>query len=126
MLRIILTVLVGIISGIIGGAFGLGGSVITLPALLLLNIIPNYKTAVGTVLLSMLPPISVLAVVDYYKRKQVDVTVGVILFITYFLAAKYGAKINKIYSNQVLKYWSAVLFFLIGFYFLWSGYNNVE
>jgi uncharacterized membrane protein YfcA len=98
MLRIILTVLVGIISGIVGGAFGLGGSVIMLPALLLLNIIPNYKTAVGTVL----------------------------LFITYFLAAKYGAKINKIYSNQVLKYWTAVLFFLIGFYFLWSGYNNVE
>ena len=96
MLRIILTVLVGIISGIVGGAFGLGGSVIMLPALLLLNIIPNYKTAVGTVLLSMLPPISVLAVVDYYKRKQVDVTIGVILFITYFLSAKYGSKINSI------------------------------
>ena len=97
MLRIILTILVGTLSGIFGGAFGLGGSFIMLPGLILFNIVPDYKTAVGTVLLSLLPPVSILAVMDYYKRKKVDTMIGVILFLTYFVAAKYGALINKNY-----------------------------
>jgi uncharacterized membrane protein YfcA len=126
MLRIILTILVGTLSGIFGGAFGLGGSFIMLPGLILFNIIPDYKTAVGTVLLSLLPPVSILAVMDYYKRKKVDTMIGVILFLTYFIAAKYGARINKNYSNRFLKYASALIFFLVGSFFLWSGYNDKE
>ena len=63
LLRIFLTVVVGTISGLIGGALGVVTSFIMLPAILLLNIVPDYKMAVGTILLSLLPPISLLAVI---------------------------------------------------------------
>ena len=58
MLRILVSIIIGIISGIIGGALGIGGTVFMLPLLLLTNIIPDYKTIVGTLLFSLLPPIS--------------------------------------------------------------------
>jgi len=119
--RLILTLTVGAIAGIIGGALGINASFMMLPALLVFNIIPDYKMAVGTILLAILPPISLLAVIDYYERKSIDIGVAVLLCISYFIAAKYGAIINKEYSNKVLKYWSAAILFLCGFYFLWSA-----
>ena len=56
-----------------------------LPGLILLNVSKNFNTAVGTILFSLLPPVSLLAVIEYYKRDQVDMKIGTILFITYFV-----------------------------------------
>lgn len=123
-LRLLLTAIIGSIAGIIGGGLGIGGTFIILPGLLLLNIIPDYKVAVGTVILSMLPPISILAAIDYYKRKQLDFLIAGILCISYVLAAKYGASLNKEYSNKTLKYITALIFFIFSLYFLWSGKSD--
>ena len=71
-LRIILTLLVGIVSGVMGGALGNGGTFMIVPGLILFNIIPDFKVAVGTSIIAMLPPISILAAIDNHKRKQVD------------------------------------------------------
>ena len=101
MLRILVSIIIGIISGIIGGALGIGGTVFMLPLLLLTNIIPDYKTIVGTLLFSLLPPISLLAVIEFGKRRQIDYLISSLLFITYFFGAYYGAHINDKYSN----YW---------------------
>jgi len=123
--RIILTLLVGTIAGIIGGAFGQVTTFIILPALLILNIIPDYKTAVGTILLAMLPPITAFAVVDYYKRKQIDFLVAALLCVSYTIAAKYGAAINNRYSNKRLKAMTALTFFIVALYFSWAAYTEV-
>ena len=119
--RILLTIFLGLLSGILGGAFGLGGSFIMLPGVILLGIIPDYKTAVGTILLSLLPPVSLMAAIEYYKRKQVDIVVAIILFVTYFIV---GSFINKAYSIKVLEYWTSLCFFLIAIYFFWAAYTN--
>ena len=124
LLRILLSVLIGVFSGIIGGAIGLGGSFIMLPSIILLNIIPDYKTAVGTILLSMLPPISLFAVADYYNRKKVDVLIAIILCVSYMLSANYGANLNNYFSDKVLKYFTAFMFFTISLYFLWTGHAS--
>ena len=73
--RMVLTILLGSLSGILGGASGLGGSFIILPGLIMLGITPDFHTAVGTTLLSLLPPVSILGVIEYYKRKKVDTLV---------------------------------------------------
>ena len=119
--RIILTIILGSLSGILGGAFGLGGSFIMLPGLMLLGITPDFQTAVGTTLLSLLPPVSLLAVIQYYKRKQVDIPVGIILFITYFIFAYYGTFINEMYSEKTLKFCNGIVFLIISIYFLWES-----
>jgi len=122
--RIILTIILGSLSGILGGAFGLGGSFIMLPGLILLGITPDFQTAVGTTLLSLLPPVSLLAVIQYYKRKQVDIPVGIILFITYFIFAYYGTFINEMYSEKTLKFCTGIVFLFISIFFLWESKKN--
>jgi uncharacterized membrane protein YfcA len=124
--RLVLTIVIGSVAGVIGGALGINGSIIMLPALLLLNIVPDYKIAVGTILLSILPPLSLLAVIDYYKRKKIDVIVSILLCISYFIAAKYGAMINAKYSNKMLKYYTAFVLFLCGLYFLWAAIQDKD
>jgi len=121
--NILYSIIIGTLSGILGGAFGLGGSFIMLPGLILLNVTKDFNTAVGTILFSLLPPVSLLAVIEYYKRGQVDITIGTILFVTYFLAAYIGAQINKMYDQKILEYACATVFLLITIYFYYHAYS---
>lgn len=122
-LNILYSILIGTLSGLLGGAFGLGGSFVMLPGLILLNVTKDFNTAVGTILFSLLPPVSLLAVIEYYKRDQVDVKIGTILFITYFLAAYFGSLINKMYDQKTLEYACASVFLMITIYFYYHAYN---
>ena len=123
-MRLFNSILVGTTSGILGGAFGLGGSFIMLPGVILLNIVPDYNTAIGTILFSLIPPVSLLAVFEYAKRKEVDYFVGTILFVTYFFAAYIGAYINKMYDTKTLEYGCAFTFLLITIYFFYRAYSE--
>jgi len=122
--RTILTILLGLLAGCIGGAFGVGGSFIMLPVLFLLGIIPDYKTAVGTVLFSLLPPISLLAVIEYYKKNRIDTYIGMILCITYFVGAYYGSLINNMYSIRFLQYCTAFVFFILSALFFYMAQSK--
>lgn len=120
MYRFILTILLGLLSGTASGAFGLAG-VFMVPGLLLFGIIPDYKTAVGTVILSMVPPISLLAAIEYYKRKQIDITISILLCISFFVGAYIGSIINGNYNVKRLEYVASFLFLLISIYFFYRG-----
>jgi uncharacterized membrane protein YfcA len=117
--RIVLAILVGIICGITGGALGLGPAALMLPLILLLGIVKDYTTAVGTILLAILPPATLLAVINYYKRDKVDVKIAFVLFISSFLAGYVGAIINQKLNEQILGYIASFLFFLIACYYFY-------
>jgi len=121
---IVTTILLGIIAGLSGGALGQSGAEVMLPGLLILNIVPDFKTAAGTVLLAIIPPISLLAVLEYYKRGQVRVWTSVILFVTYFLWAFIGAYLTKNISNKILEYITACYFLIISIFFFWNAYTG--
>ena len=123
-MRILLAILVGTLGGLIGGALGLGASALMLPGILLLGIIKDYKTAVGTILLSVLPPATLLAVIDYYKRDKIDTKISLILFISSFLAAYVGAIINKKLKERTLEYIASFVFFLIASYYFYIARNG--
>jgi uncharacterized membrane protein YfcA len=95
-----------------------------LPGLLILNIVPDFKTAAGTVLLAIIPPISLLAVLEYYKRGQVKVWTSVILFITYFFVAFIGAYLTRNISNKALEYITGFYFLIISIFFFWNAYTG--
>lgn len=124
MLRILLTIFIGTLGGLIGGALGLGPSALMLPAILILGIIKDYKTAVGTILLAVLPPVTLLGVIDYYKRDKIDIKISGILFITSFLAAYVGAIINKKLKESTLEYIASFIFFLISSYYFYIATNS--
>jgi len=126
--RVILTMLIGLIAGIIGGATGLSGSFLIIPAFYLLGIIPDYSTNVGTTLFVMLFPISILAVLEYAKNDDIDYKLGLILSVSYILFSYLGSLINLFMKENkqlhILKYFSAFLLILCGIYFAYGAYND--
>ena len=120
----VLTILLGSFAGLFGGALGQSGAEVMLPGLLILGIVSNFKTAAGTVLLTILPPLSLLAIVEYYKRGQVRVVTSMILMVAYFFAAYAGAYATRSISNSQLQFVSAIYFFVIGGFFLWNSYTG--
>jgi uncharacterized membrane protein YfcA len=122
--EILLTILLGGIAGMSGGALGQSGAEVMVPGLLILGLVPDFKTAAGTVLLAIVPPISLLAVVPYYKRGQVNVKTAVILIIAYFFMAFVGAYMTKNISNKNLQYIIGCYFLVISMFFFWNGYTG--
>ena len=120
-MRIINTILIGILSGVIGGALGQSTTFIMIPGLLMLGVIKDYKVAVGTVICALLPPISIGAATQYYKRNKIDISVAVILAITYFISATYAAKLNANLSHKVLMNATAGLLAVSTLYFLYMA-----
>jgi uncharacterized membrane protein YfcA len=120
----VLTILLGLVAGLFGGALGQSGAETMLPGLLILGIVTDFKTAAGTVLLTILPPLSLLAIIEYYKRGQVRVVTSMILMVAYFFAAYAGAYATRSISNSQLQFISAIYFFIIGAFFLWNSYTG--
>ena len=127
-LRIILTILIGIITGIIGGATGLGGAFLIVPAFYLLGVIPDYSKNIGTTLFSLLFPISILAVLEYAKNDDVDYKLGLVLTVAYILFSYLGSLINIFLKKEkklyILIYFSAFILILCGMYFAYGAYND--
>jgi len=115
------TIMLGLGAGVLGGALGQSGAETMLPGLLIMGIVTDFKTAAGTVLLTILPPLSLLAIIEYYKRGQVKVVTSMTLMISYFFAAYFGAYFTKNISNSNLELISAVYFYIIGTFFLWNS-----
>lgn len=115
------TIILGAFSGLLGGALGQSGAETILPGLLILGIVPDFKTAAGTTLLTILPPLSLLAIIQYYKRGQVQIMTGVILMIAYFFAAYIGAFVTKDVDNMKLEMVAGVYFIIIGSFFIWNS-----
>lgn len=120
----LIAIAIGIVTGIIGGGLGLAGTAIMMPLLLLTNIVPDYQTMIGTLLFFALPPISLLAVIEYGKRKQIDYIIGTLLFFAYFFGAYYGSIINQKYTDKTLIYASSFILLIVSVSLFFIGYYH--
>ena len=59
-------IVVGLVAGVASGMFGIGGGVIIVPVLTVLLGF-QLKMAVGTSLAALLMPVSIFAVIAYYR-----------------------------------------------------------
>lgn len=89
---IALIVAIGIVTGILSGMLGIGGAVIMIPAMVFL-LGMDQRTAQGTSLWVLLPPISILAAINYLKEGYVNMKFVVILVITFIIGSYFGSKI---------------------------------
>jgi hypothetical protein len=90
-MTIFLYLLLGLITGIFGGLFGIGGGIILIPCLVLLFGLSQH-TAQGTTLALMVPPIGLLAAWTYYKAGFVDLKVAGLICLGFFIGGFIGAK----------------------------------
>jgi uncharacterized membrane protein YfcA len=114
-IRIIYTILVGFVFGIMVGTTGLfpGGFI----ALILYNlgVFNDFKLALGTILLILALPFTIGGMYEYHKAGKIDYKIGMILFITSVIGSYLGAKYLFYYqiSDKSIKYAQAVITLII-------------
>ena len=128
LIRIILTILIGMISGVIGGSTALGGALIIIPAFDFFNIITSYSTIVGTVLFALLFPLSILGVYEYAKHDEIDYKLALVLSVSYVIFSYVGSAINIYFKKEhklyILKYFSSFMLIMSGLYFAHDAHND--
>ncbi|MBX7109169.1 MAG: sulfite exporter TauE/SafE family protein [Chitinophagales bacterium] len=104
---------IGIFAGVFSGFIGIGGGLIVVPCLVLFMGMEQHA-AQGTSLAMMLPPIGVMAVLNYYKAGQVDFKVAAILCISFVAGSFFGSKLAISLSAEQIKKAFGVIIILIG------------
>ncbi|MBF0385462.1 MAG: TSUP family transporter, partial [Candidatus Omnitrophica bacterium] len=79
----ILYVLLGLVAGIFGGLFGIGGAIIIIPALVYLFGLTQHA-AQGTTLAIMVFPVGFLAALRYYQSGNVNLSIAVFICLGFF------------------------------------------
>lgn len=91
MIRIVAFCLIGLTAGTASGLLGIGGAIIVIP--LLVQILGfDQKTAQGTSLLMMLPPIGLFAALEYFRAGHTDIRAAIFLALFFLLGGYLGAK----------------------------------
>jgi uncharacterized protein len=112
---ILLLLLIGLVSGVSGGLFGIGGGIIIVPCLVQLVGFSQHR-ATGTSLALMLPPIGLAAVLEYYRRGDVDIRAALIVGAGFFVSAWLGSAAAGRLSGPMLKFCFGLFLVGVGIY----------
>jgi hypothetical protein len=94
--------LIGVIAGIASGFVGIGGGLIIVPALIYFTGLDQH-TAQGTSLAMMLPPIGILAAMNYHSEQSVEWVYAGCLALTFIVGAWLGSKWSLKLSPTIVR-----------------------
>jgi len=97
-----LYIILGLIAGIFGGMFGIGGGTILIPALVYLFGLTQHQ-AQGTTLAILVPPIGLLAALRYYYSGNVKLGIAGLVCLGFFFGGLIGAQLVQGLSGPLLK-----------------------
>ena len=98
----IILIVIGILAGILSGVVGVGGGLIMIPLLIILLGLSQHE-AQGTSLAVMLPPIGILAAINYHKAGFVKWEYAMIIAITFIIGGYFGSKYAVTLRPEIVK-----------------------
>ena len=110
-LTIVSLLAIGLFAGLASGFVGVGGGLILVPALMVFLGLGQHA-AQGTSLAMMLPPVGILAVIQYHKAGEVHWVFATILCVTFVVGAWGGSKLSLRLSES----WVKLVFGLVMLY----------
>ena len=113
MYTIMLLIIIGLIAGVLSGMIGVGGGIIIVPALVFFLGFSQHQ-AQGTSLGLLLLPVGILAVMNYYNKGFIDIKVVVIMSIAFILGGWLGSKLSLALPGDIVKKIFGVLLFYTG------------
>ncbi len=116
---IVILILIGVVAGAFSGLIGIGGAIFIIPALVYF-LGTDQITAQGTSLAIMLPPIGLLAVMNYYKAGAVNLNYSQIIAGAFFMGGYLGSKFAVSLPQDVLKKVFALILISLAIKLLWS------
>lgn len=117
--------MIGLASGLLAGVVGGGSDALIVPLLVGSGLMTSFKMAVGTSLATLLPPVGVFAVWNYYKKGDVNIWyalyLGVMFTVGSYLMSKIGIKIDKGLTRKIY----AIFLIGLGIFILFDkSYKN--
>jgi hypothetical protein len=113
-----LIIILGIIAGFIAGAFGISAGPILVPGLLLFSLTSGLKSAIGTTILTIIPPLSIFAGINYYRQGYVDIKLALLLMVSVVFGTLFGSNFTILVKPRFIAYaTSAILAVLSVFWF---------
>jgi uncharacterized membrane protein YfcA len=101
-LKLIYLLIIGGVTGVVSGMFGIGGGLIMVPVMTGLLGFEQRKAA-ATSLTALLPPSSFPAVLAYYYAGELNIPFAAYIAVGLSLGSIYGAKINLAFSPATAK-----------------------
>lgn len=98
----IIIAIIGALGGVASGLLGIGGAIVMIPALVLMLGF-SQQTAQGTTLIAMIPPIGILAAIEYYKAGHADIKTAAIIAAFFIFGALLGSKIALRMDPYILR-----------------------
>lgn len=118
-LQIIIFVVIGLAAGLVGGTLGVGGAIIVVPSLVLIMGFTQHQ-AQGTAMAFMLPPVTLLATINYWRDGFVNWKVALIMAITFFIGAYFGSLLTIHIPDRILKKVFGIFLFLVSLKIIFS------
>jgi hypothetical protein len=111
-------VILGVAAGILSGMFGIGGGVVIVPVLTTF-VGFSLSLAVGTSLAALLLPVSLLAVIQYYRAGKLKIGIALPVAIGLVGGAVIGARLALNLPTHILQQ-------LYGLFLIYAGWRFIE
>jgi len=98
----IILIIIGLLAGILSGLVGVGGGILMIPLLIIFLGLTQHQ-AQGTALFAMLPPIGILAAINYYKEGFVKWEYAIVIAFTFVIGGYLGSKLSLSLSPQTVR-----------------------
>ncbi|SEQ05599.1 sulfite exporter TauE/SafE family protein [Flavobacterium urocaniciphilum] len=109
---IMMLILIGLLAGILSGLVGVGGGIIMVPLLVLFFSLSQHE-AQGTSLAVLSIPVTALAAFTYYKEGQLNIKFALIIAVFFIVGSFFGSKLAIGIDQKVLKKIFAVVLIII-------------
>jgi hypothetical protein len=114
-----LYLLLGLVVGVLSGIIGIGGGVLLVPALIYL-FHENQRQAQGTSLAALLAPVGALAFLEYYRAGEVNVKAAVFITIGFIIGGYFGGLSAQHIPETVLRRVFGVVLLALGLQMLFN------
>ena len=117
-ITILFLLLIGLLAGMLSGVVGVGGAIVIIPLLLLLGF--SQQEAQGTSIAVMLPPIGILAAINYYKSGFVKWEYAIVIAFAFLVGGYVGSKFAISMNPQILKKFFGVVLLVFAIKFIFG------
>lgn len=107
----------GFVAGILSSMIGIGGGIVIVPVLVFIFGL-SQKTAQGTSLAMLLPPIGLLGVLAYHKSGNVRWDMALLLIVAFIGGSYLGGQWTQKLNSAVVKKFFAVFMILVAVKYL--------
>lgn len=115
----VVLIIIGLLAGILSGLVGVGGGIIMIPLLIILMGLTQHQ-AIGTSVFAMLPPIGILAAMNYFKQGYVKWEYAVVIALTFVVGGYLGSKLSLSLPPQIVRRVFGVVMLIGGFKLIFS------